>query len=85
MRTTGHGIAAGIGKFGAFVGVFLVPQLQTHVGLRGMLLVASAAALVGMGLTFVLPEPASRSLEEVSGETRSRDDVASRTAAPATP
>ena len=28
MRTTGHGIAAGIGKLGAFVGVFLVPQLQ---------------------------------------------------------
>ncbi len=68
MRTTGHGVAAGIGKFGAFVGVFLVPQLQTHVGLRGMLLVAAGAALVGMGLTFVLPEPSSRSLEEVSGE-----------------
>ena len=25
MRTTGHGVAAGIGKLGAFVGVFLVP------------------------------------------------------------
>ena len=28
MRTTGHGIAAGIGKLGAFVGVFLVPELR---------------------------------------------------------
>ena len=37
MRTTGHGIAAGIGKLGAFFGVFLVPQLQKHYGLRGML------------------------------------------------
>jgi hypothetical protein len=27
MLTTGHGIAAGIGKLGAFLGVFLVPQL----------------------------------------------------------
>ena len=36
MRTTGHGIAAGVGKLGAFIGVFLVPQLQKHIGLRGM-------------------------------------------------
>jgi hypothetical protein len=68
MRTTGHGIAAGIGKLGAFVGVFLVPQLQKHVGLTGMLLVAGAAAILGFLLTKVLPEPARRSLEEVSGE-----------------
>ena len=68
MRTTGHGIAAGIGKLGAFVGVFLVPQLQKQVDLRGMLLVAGAAAIFGFLLTMVLPEPARRSLEEVSGE-----------------
>ena len=37
MRTTGHGIAAGVGKLGAFIGVFLVPQLQKSIGLRGML------------------------------------------------
>jgi hypothetical protein len=40
FRTTGHGIAAGVGKAGAFAGVFLVPQLELHVGLRGMLEVA---------------------------------------------
>ncbi len=68
MRTTGHGIAAGVGKLGAFVGVFLVPQLQKQVNLRGMLLVAGAAAILGFLLTMVLPEPARRSLEEVSGE-----------------
>ncbi|MGC8510487.1 MAG: MFS transporter [Acidimicrobiales bacterium] len=83
MRTTGHGIAAGIGKFGAFVGVFLIPQLEAHVGLRGMLLVAGGAALVGMGLTFVLPEPASRSLEEVSGENRDAGAPASGRPSPA--
>ena len=66
MRTTGHGIAAGIGKFGAFVGVFLVPQLQDKIGLRGMLVVAGIAALLGSLLTLILPEPARRSLEEVS-------------------
>jgi MFS family permease len=68
MRTTGHGIAAGVGKLGAFVGVFLVPQLELHIGLRGMLLVAGIAATAGFLLTFVLPEPARRSLEAVSGE-----------------
>ena len=66
MRTTGHGIAAGIGKFGAFVGVFLVPQLQDRIGLRGMLVVAGAAALLGALLTMTLPEPSQRSLDEVS-------------------
>jgi PHS family inorganic phosphate transporter-like MFS transporter len=68
MRTTGHGIAAGIGKLGAFVGVFLVPELETHIGLRGLLLVSGIAAILGFALTSVLPEPSGRSLEEVSGE-----------------
>jgi PHS family inorganic phosphate transporter-like MFS transporter len=68
QRTTGHGIAAGIGKLGAFIGVFLVPHLQNGVGLRGMLLVAAAASGLGLLLTLVLPEPAGRSLDEVSGE-----------------
>lgn len=68
MRTTGHGIAAGIGKLGAFAGVFLVPELEKHIGLRGMLLVAGSAAVLGFLLTSVLPEPARRTLEDVSGE-----------------
>jgi PHS family inorganic phosphate transporter-like MFS transporter len=68
MRTTGHGFAAGIGKLGAFVGVFLVPELETHIGLRGLLLVSGVAAILGFALTSVLPEPSGRSLEEVSGE-----------------
>jgi MFS transporter, PHS family, inorganic phosphate transporter len=27
MRTTGHGISAGVGKLGAFIGAFLFPVL----------------------------------------------------------
>jgi CBS-domain-containing membrane protein len=65
MRTTGHGIAAGIGKLGAFVGVFLVPVLQDHIGLRGLLAVAGASAVLGFSVTSVLPEPAGRTLEDV--------------------
>jgi PHS family inorganic phosphate transporter-like MFS transporter len=68
MRTTGHGIAAGIGKLGAFVGVFLVPQLQKHVGLRGMLTIAGVAAILGFALTRILPEPARRTLEDMDSE-----------------
>lgn len=68
MRTTGHGIAAGVGKLGAFVGVFLVPQLQKHVGLRGMLAIAGVAAVLGFALTSILPEPARRTLEEMHDE-----------------
>ncbi len=66
MRTTGHGIAAGVGKLGAFAGVFVVPQLQKSIGLRGMLVVAGISALLGLGVTFVLPEPSQVSLEDVA-------------------
>ena len=72
MRTTGHGFAAGIGKLGAFVGVFLVPELENRFGLRGLLFVAGIAATLGFGLTRILPEPSGRSLEEVSGEDDER-------------
>jgi MFS family permease len=82
MRATGHGVAAGIGKFGAFVGVFLVPQLQIHIGLRGMLLVAACSALAGLLVTLILPEPSQRSLEEVSGENHPNFTAPKKAAAP---
>jgi MFS family permease len=66
MRTTGHGMAAGIGKLGAFVGVFLVPVLQDHIGLRGLLAVAGVSAVLGFAVTGLLPEPAGRTLEDVA-------------------
>jgi MFS family permease len=68
MRTTGHGVAAGIGKLGAFVGVFLVPVLQDHIGLRGLLGVAGVSAVLGFAVTTLLPEPAGRTLEEVTAD-----------------
>jgi MFS transporter, PHS family, inorganic phosphate transporter len=68
MRATGHGVAAGVGKLGAFIGVFLVPALQGAIGLRGMLLVAGGASVAGYLLTTRLPEPGGRSLDDVSGE-----------------
>ena len=69
VRATGHGIAAGTGKLGAFIGVFLFPLLQNSLGLRGTLLLTGGVSVLGALLTLVLPEPAGRSLEEVSGDT----------------
>ncbi len=66
MRATGHGISAGIGKFGAFIGVFLFPILQTSLGLRGTLALTAFVAVAGAALTLVLPEPSGRSLEDIS-------------------
>jgi nitrate/nitrite transporter NarK len=66
MRATGHGISAGVGKLGAFIGVFLFPLLQTSLGLRGTLLLTAGVAVLGLALTLVLPEPAGISLEEMT-------------------
>ena len=65
MRATGHGISAGVGKLGAFIGVFLFPVLQTSLGLRGTLLLTAGVSVLGFALTLVLPEPAGISLEEM--------------------
>jgi PHS family inorganic phosphate transporter-like MFS transporter len=67
VRATGHGISAGIGKLGAFVGVFLFPVLKDNLGLRGTLLLTAGVSALGALLTLVLPEPAGRSLEDISG------------------
>jgi PHS family inorganic phosphate transporter-like MFS transporter len=81
MRATGHGISAGVGKLGAFIGVFLFPVLSASLGLRGTLLLTAGVSFAGLALTLVLPEPAGRSLEDmptgISGAS-ARPLVASR-------
>jgi MFS family permease len=68
IRATGHGISAGVGKLGAFIGVFLFPVLQSSLGLSGTLLLTAGVSVLGALLTLVLPEPAGRTLEEIAGE-----------------
>jgi MFS transporter, PHS family, inorganic phosphate transporter len=70
MRATGHGISAGVGKLGAFIGVFLFPVLSDSLGLRGTLLLTAGVSALGFCLTLVLPEPAGRSLEDMPVSTR---------------
>jgi MFS family permease len=71
MRATGHGISAGMAKVGAFIGVFVFPFFQSALGLRGTLIVTACVSVAGALLTLVLPEPAGRSLEDLTGA----DDV----------
>jgi MFS transporter, PHS family, inorganic phosphate transporter len=66
MRTTGHGISAGVGKLGAFIGVFLFPVLNSALGLRGTLLLTAGVSVLGLALTFVLPEPTGLSLDQIA-------------------
>jgi PHS family inorganic phosphate transporter-like MFS transporter len=70
LRTTGHGLSAGIAKVGAFIGVFLFPVMAASLGLAGTLTVTFGFAMVGFLLTLLLPEPAGRTLEDISGEDR---------------
>ena len=67
-RTTGHGISAGIGKVGAFIGVFIFPLLNARLGLAGTLLLSGGFSFAGALLTLILPEPAGKSLEDASEE-----------------
>jgi len=69
VRTTAHGIAAALGKVGAFIGAFAFPYLLITFHLQGAMAVAAVVSLVGLLLTiFTLPEPNQRSLEEISDE-----------------
>jgi hypothetical protein len=65
-RSTAHGISAGVGKLGAFIGVFVFPLEAAAFGLGGTLLLCAALGLAGALLTQILPEPGGLSLEALS-------------------
>ena len=68
LRATGHGISAGFAKIGAFVGVFIFPILSRSLGLRGTLLLSATFAAAGFLLTFLLPEPAQKSMDNLNSD-----------------
>ncbi len=68
LRTTGHGLSAGIAKIGAFIGVFLFPVISTALGLAGTLTITFLFSVAGFLLTLLLPEPSGKSLEEITHE-----------------
>jgi MFS family permease len=67
VRTTGHGIAAGAGKLGAFAGAYLFPDfLAVTLGLNRAMVIAGVAAALGLLLTIAtLPEPKGMTLEQL--------------------
>jgi len=69
-RSTGHGLSAGIAKLGAFLGVFIFPIVKKSFGVAGALEFSFGMALLGVLVTLVLPEPAQRSLDDVTGELK---------------
>jgi PHS family inorganic phosphate transporter-like MFS transporter len=69
VRTTGHGIAAAMGKIGGFVGVFTFPFFMTWHGLPAAEGAAAIVSVLGLIVTvFLLPETKGKSLEELSDQ-----------------
>ena len=66
VRTTGHGLSAGLGKVGAYLGALEAPVLLAHIGLRHTELIAGLVYLSGILFTMLIPEPAGRSLDELT-------------------
>jgi nitrate/nitrite transporter NarK len=67
VRTTGHGIAAAMGKIGGFLGVFTFPLFMNWHGLPAAEGAAAIVSLLGLAVTiFLLPETKGKTLEELS-------------------
>lgn len=70
VRTTGHGIAAAMGKLGAFAGTYLFTDMLNSWGIQGAEGVAAGVAVLGLIVTAVfLPEPKGKTLEELERES----------------
>jgi PHS family inorganic phosphate transporter-like MFS transporter len=70
VRTTGHGIAAAMGKMGAFAGTYLFTSMLSTWGIQGAEGVAAGVAVLGLIVTAVfLPEPKGKTLEELERES----------------
>lgn len=77
VRTSGHGIAAALGKLGGFAGTYLFPVMLASWGIRGAEGIAAVVALLGLGVTVaLLPEPKGKSLEEIAAHAHAHEPVA---------
>jgi len=84
VRSTAHGIAAALGKVGAFIGAFAFPYLlNSSFHLPGAMAFAAIVSLAGLVLTvFTLPETNQLSLEAISDEHKVMAEHKERMAVP---
>ncbi len=75
IRSTFHGLSAGLAKVGAFAGALLVPLLLTGAGLRAVTLLAFGCYLAAMASTLLIREPLGLPLDDVSDALRPRTEV----------
>ncbi|HEY4386253.1 MAG TPA: MFS transporter [Ktedonobacteraceae bacterium] len=69
IRSSSHGIAAALGKIGAFIGAFAFPYLLATWHLPGAMAVSAITSVLGLLLTLLtLPEPNQIALEDMSGD-----------------
>ncbi|WP_454785337.1 MFS transporter [Legionella sp. WA2024007413] len=54
FKATGHGLAAGTGKFGAFIGTVFLPVFQVRLGIYLTLAILASTVLLGWLLTIYL-------------------------------
>ena len=66
IRSTFHGLSAGLAKVGAFAGALLVPLLLTGAGLRAVTLLAFCCYLAAIAATLLIREPLGLPLDDVS-------------------
>ncbi|XP_010558853.1 PREDICTED: probable inorganic phosphate transporter 1-6 [Tarenaya hassleriana] len=77
LRATCHGISAASGKAGAMVGSFGFTYLVQAIGMKKTLSIMGGINLCGLLLSFLVPEPKGKSLEEISGEAE--EEIATTT------
>ncbi|HEY2267869.1 MAG TPA: MFS transporter, partial [Streptosporangiaceae bacterium] len=86
IRSTGHGLSAGIAKLGAYIGALCSPILLANIGLPHTELIAALFYIGGIVFTLLIPEPAGRSLDDLAAHAVSapRAETAAATAVPGT-
>ncbi len=69
LRASGHGLAAASGKFGAAVGIFLLPLIEKNFGIGYTLAMVAVASFLGLMITWLFGvETTGRSLEDTGSE-----------------
>lgn len=63
IRAKAHGLSAAIGKVGAFIGAFFLPLLLTNKGLPITMVFVAVSSLLGIFVTFFVPEMKGIALE----------------------